>query len=461
MTSADELLRTYQPVVRFDSHEAFFAHDVRAMADDQHFQLTRADQASPGAVIVDHSHGLDLEFLTAAGGTYPNGAPVQANDHFALMLGGSNEFANRIGDYRAIERGLAPGWRDFVFGRAVSERGVTAGDDDGELWLQYWYFYIYNDAQFGGRVDLHEGDWEMVQFRLLSGIPTTAVYAQHAYAEERPWTRVEQDPAFGCPVVYSGRGSHASYFEAGLHRTYVRVKQTSVPLWWDAADGRGRHVRQRLVPLEQGQLPGWVPWDGHWGGTRPHLPPLDGESPQGPRQHDQWGDPAGFAQKKAITHERRDLPTAPAVAVRRSPPGLKLRFDFTAIADPPDRLVVTATAGDEPPITETLVVDTLLRGVVETRGPLDAPTAYTVDVSTVSSSGIPTKPSERPIRLGPVRPISVGRLLSPLFAAWDALWLWIGARLARRVDRRPIVIDASDETSAGTSSARPAPVQGP
>jgi hypothetical protein len=141
------------------------------------------------------------------------------------------------------------------------------------------------------------------------------------------------------------------------------------------------------------------------------------------------------------------------VAIRRSPPGLKLRFDFSAVADPPDRLVVTATADGDPPITETLVVDTLIRGEVQTRGPLDAATAYTVDVSTISISGMPTAPADKPVRLGSIRAISAGMLVSPLLNAWGSLWLWIGTQLARRVTRQPIVINASQNRSAETPIA--------
>ncbi len=457
MSAADELLREYQPVVRFDSHEAFFAHDVRAMADNAGFRLTRADEKSAGAVIANHGAGLDLAFLAETAGTYPNGAPYEPGDHFGLALTGPELFADRIGDYRAMERALAPEWRNFVFGRAVGPQGEHVISAGGEVWLQYWYFYIYNDAQFGGRVDLHEGDWEMVQLRIDSGTPHSAVYAQHAYAEQHPWERVEQDGRWHCPVVYSGRGSHASYFEAGLHRTYVKFNNTFLPLWWDAADGKGPNVRQQLVILEDGAPPGWVDWAGHWGGTLPHLPPLDGESPQGPRQHGQWGHPATFAQA-AISHDKRALATAPTVAVRRSPPGLKLRFDFTGLDDPPDRLVITATTEGEAPLTETLVVDTLARGRVTTRGPLDAAKAYTVDISTISASGVPTAPPEKPVRLGPVPPVSPGRLLAPAFAAWDALWLWIGARLARRVARQPIVVAAKGREEAGNTAAEPVQV---
>ena len=125
MASVDELLREYQPVVRFDSHEAFFAHDVRAMADNANFRLTRADQASAGSVIANPGAGLNLEFLTETNGKYPDGAAYLAGDHLGLALAGSEQFDDRIGDYRQMERDLEPQWRNFAYARAVGTAGAA------------------------------------------------------------------------------------------------------------------------------------------------------------------------------------------------------------------------------------------------------------------------------------------------------------------------------------------------
>ena len=84
-------------------------------------------------------------------------------------------------DYREQSSELHPDpdLRNVVYGRAQA-------DSQGALWLQYWFFYLYNDAGFGGRFGLHEGDWESVQLRLdAAGAPELAVYAQHTYAERR------------------------------------------------------------------------------------------------------------------------------------------------------------------------------------------------------------------------------------------------------------------------------------
>jgi len=448
---ATQLLEQFQPVVRFDSHEAFFADDVAAMADNPSFQLVRRTEggSSSAAVIErrdDGAGGLNLGFLTLEQGKYPNGQPFSAGDHFGLDLRGPDAFADKIGDYREMERGLDPRLRNRVYGHAVTHGGDT--------WLQYWYFYLYNDAQFGGRVDLHEGDWEMVQYLIRDGRPLSAVYAQHAYAEIKPWGEVEQDPELGCPIVYSARGSHASYFERGLHQTHVDVDGDFIPLWWDVADGSGPQIRQALQILDD-PVPGWALWRGGWGGTQPRVPFIDGESPGGPITHPQWVDPAAL-ERRAISHQKDSLHVAPPVSVRRSPPGLAVRFDFADAADPPDRLLITTREDGEPPATETIVVDSLRRGRVFTRQRLDPDNPYTVDVSTISINGVPTSPPPRDtIRLAALGPVSPIRGLAAMLWQLDRFWMWVGTRLARRVSRTPVVVRAAGASSRGSVEALP------
>jgi hypothetical protein len=83
------------------------------------------------------------------------------------------------------------------------------------------------------------------------------------------------------------------------------------------------------------------------------------------------------------------------VTVRRAAPGLELRFDFSAYAggEPhPDRLLVTITVAGEPPRTETIVVDSLLKGYVLPRVAVAPDHAATVAVSTIDTAGVPTAP---------------------------------------------------------------------
>ena len=434
LSDANALLTKLQPVVRFDSHEAFLAHDVRAMTDNASFRLMRAVDSTQtqDPVIAAPDSGLSAEFLGSR--AYQNKMPFVRGDHFCIDLRGPDRFVDKIGDYRQMERDLDPRVRDVVYGRAVTANGETVMGLEGDVWLQYWYFYLYNDAQFGGRFDLHEGDWEMVEFLARDGVPVTAVYSQHAYAERAKYADVSRDPIYDCPIVFSGRGSHASYFEPGLHRTHLKVGDDYLPFLWDAADGNGPRVRQRLVMLDDENLPGWAQWGGNWGATRPRIPGPDGDSPGGPIRHGQWNRPEVLGDH-AITHEKRPLGNAPPVGVRRSKAGLKLRFDFTGAQDPIERLILTARTANEAPVTETIVVDSLARGLVVTRDILDPQRSYAIDVSTISATGVPTGPAQNPIRIGPVRPVSPPQLVALVLRWRDKLVLRLSSALARRLPR--------------------------
>ena len=60
----------------------------------------------------------------------------------------------------------------------------------GQLSLQYWFFYVYN--QFN---NLHEGDWEMIQLDFdaaeagdaLTKTPRQVGYSSHEGAESADW----------------------------------------------------------------------------------------------------------------------------------------------------------------------------------------------------------------------------------------------------------------------------------
>lgn len=168
-----------------------------------------------------------------------------------------------------------------AYGRAVPAR-------EGGTWLQFWLYYSYQDQDRGVlRSGRHEGDWELVQYRVAGGSRLVeAVYAQHSGAERcaaGPVSFVD-----GRPVVYAAHGSHASYFRAG-----VRDRMWPDPN--DVADGRGRAVRTRLV-VASGDSPPWIRSAEPWGSSRARwwVPP-EQDSPRGPLfQPSRW-DPEAFA----------------------------------------------------------------------------------------------------------------------------------------------------------------------
>jgi hypothetical protein len=242
-----------------------------------------------------------------------------------------------------------PGYANQIYGRAVT-------DTSGALWLQYWFFYYYNNKAFLF-VGLHEGDWEMIQLRLgANDEPDVAAYAQHAGGERCAWSDVEHDtgPDGEVPVVYSARGSHASYFRRG---TYPEA-----PIVPDYNDAGGPRVRPELTVLSD-DAPAWVGWPGRWGSTRAEIGPLGADSPRGPRQHGAWRDPLAFYNSAGQARELglaagRELPVPPAPTITARRVGDRARVGYRFPPAPPDapvpaRLVVSVDGhGDgRPPAT--------------------------------------------------------------------------------------------------------------
>jgi Vacuolar protein sorting-associated protein 62 len=175
-----------------------------------------------------------------------------------------------------------------VGGGPPAAYGHAVALPDGGAWLQYWLFYDYQDQDRGiVRSGRHEGDWELVQFRVTAGgRPVEAVYAQHSGAERCGMGSVTLRG--GRPVVFSAHGSHASYLRAG-----TRDRMWPDPN--DEADGRGVVAAPRLVVVSPG-LPAWMRRSTPWGGSRGrwYVPP-EQDSPLGPFfQPGRW-DAAAFA----------------------------------------------------------------------------------------------------------------------------------------------------------------------
>ena len=171
--------------------------------------------------------------------------------------------------------------------------GVPAGEPEPTVygrrdgpWLQYWLLFAENAQDRGVlRTGRHEGDWEMVQYRVRSGELVRGVYAQHAGAESCGIDFIRTSR--GHPVVFLARGSHAAYFRPG-------VRDRTWPDPNDEADGRGTRVRPRLVRISE-DAPPWMRYPGPWGATSAGWVPGEMSSPRGPAfQPERW-DAAGWA----------------------------------------------------------------------------------------------------------------------------------------------------------------------
>jgi hypothetical protein len=377
VTATAELLKRHKPVLKYDSQESYFADSAAEWTDNPGNRLLNAN----GRELASAGHGLSPAFL---GVDYPDG--TRANDRDLI--------SDRSPDYREQARKLHANKRyaNRMYGHAVV-------DDHDDLWLQYWFFYFYNDYNLIGnfiKAGLHEGDWEMVQIRLKAETPDIAVYAQHAEAESRKWSQVDLVPGTQRPLVYVARGSHASYFEPGRHWTGH---------WFDYADAKRRSPDVALnVVVESDEDWRWIRWPGFWGDTKKGGSPLDSDSPRGPARHDQWDAPLSLVDKAAARAAAAAAPGEPprppaAPRVRVEWAESRIRVNYTVLPGPdrriPRGLAVTINSPGEaaPPTTETFRI-AARSGSVDLETPVDPALEYDVYVSCATEAGL-ASPSVR------------------------------------------------------------------
>jgi hypothetical protein len=175
---------------------------------------------------------------------------------------------------------------------AVYAHVATDPSHPGELALQYWLFWIFNDFN-----NLHEGDWEMIQLNFdapdaraaLAAQPTAVGYSSHEGAERADWGDDKLELVAGAhPVVYPAAGSHANKFTAAL---YVG---SSAEAGVGCDDTLGPHVELRPdvitipsdPPAARAAFP-WISFEGRWG----ELQPAFFNGPTGPNMKRQWAAP--------------------------------------------------------------------------------------------------------------------------------------------------------------------------
>jgi hypothetical protein len=374
MSSTDQLLEAFKPVLKYDSQEAYFADSAAEWTDTPGNVLLNA----AGHQIAAAGTGLDLSLLAKASkdgtATADDVLSDPARDYAeqARVAHANPEFANKF------------------YGRAVVE-----GD---ALWLQYWFFYFYNDYNLIGAVlkaGLHECDWEMVQLRLLAGAqtPDLALYAQHDHAESRDWRQVDLVPGTTRPLVYPARGSHASYFEAGTHWTGY---------WFDHADGKRRSPELALqIVRDNDDTWLWMHWPGYWGDTKRGELPIDSDSPRSPAHHSQWDVPSSLLGKPPPARPPSAPGPPPAPAAQAEWVGTAIRVRYNALPGSdnkkPTILTVTVNSPDEtaPPYTHAFAIR-YPSGSVDVEAHVDPAHRYDLYVSSASTGDPPlASPSTR------------------------------------------------------------------
>lgn len=271
-TTADhtDLLRRHRPLLQYDSLESFRADPVSTICSFASGGRCNSLHRADGGLIasVEPSRGEAQLNLDCLGDSYPDGKTAQRGDY--LDECGASHAAD------ALElRRQADEW-DIVYGHARR-------DESGHLWLQYWFFFYYDDRGLLG-LEQHEGDWELFQIRVgAKGRPDAATFVRYSGADQLGWDQVQLAESEDGPVavVHPARGSHAPLPRPGSFQA------PAVP---DHNDGGGARVRPRLEPIGD-DGPRWVLWPGRWGATR-RREYFEGDSPRGPREHPGWWDPA-------------------------------------------------------------------------------------------------------------------------------------------------------------------------
>src|SRR5215203_154298 len=195
-------------------------------------------------------------------------------------------------DYERWARRLTRGRAPTVYAHVAAEDGYP-----GQLALQYWLFYPFNDFN-----NLHEGDWEMIQLvfdargarEALRTKPTTVGYSSHEGAEQADWGEDKLELVDSThPVVYPAAGSHANKYTDALYLG------SSAEAGVGCDDTRSPHVEVeptvKTIPSDPDAARGAFPWirfEGRWG----ELQRAFFNGPTGPKLKRQWTEPITWSQ---------------------------------------------------------------------------------------------------------------------------------------------------------------------
>ena len=275
------LMYAHKPILRYGAGENYFADSAEMMTYWPQNKLVNYQSSPFGDPIADHddSTGAPMLRIDLLGPSYQ--PPVASafnppNESDRLVQGGDPKAA-------ADEmRGL--GFANRTYARVVY-------GNSGTLWLQYWFFYYYNDWSDLSVFGRHQGDWEMIQVSLDDDLnPSNVVYAQHGGPKRCAFGNVVV-PGTSSPEVFVANASHASYMEAGK-TTVESVGYANQSIQIDDSHWGDRDVSpQPGIEPVTGEL-NFLGWPGHWGADPPTFG--KGGSPAAPSQQRPWKNPDGF-----------------------------------------------------------------------------------------------------------------------------------------------------------------------
>ena len=259
-----QLLRAYEPVVKYTEGELFFPMAVEPYAAAASlWQLDpnrqRRELVPAGELTIERlarqpeppaGHTLYLRFQNEPLGAVEYQRWRARTDRPILQAAGRltrvgivSRMISSLFNFTLLLRGSVPGGTAAAADLAVRQmrvddphfvyygRVVRTG---GYVVLHYVFFFPMNDwrSSFHGIND-HEADWEQCFVYLVEGPgaelqPRWVAFASHDYSGDdlrRRWDDPELTLVDGChPVIYAGAGSHASYCLRGEYITGVEPK---------------------------------------------------------------------------------------------------------------------------------------------------------------------------------------------------------------------------------------------
>ncbi len=269
-----DLLRRFEPVIRYTKGEHFFPMDVELYVRACSLWVQRPGEQAvclvpPEELTIDH---LAQPYSDEFGAVHflKITEPLSAAELASYTLkkrffskksqGVQNGF--HAGQGRLARVGYVSRFIDALFAITLLARGRVQGDtataaamtydrlmadikeenrycyygrvirQDGWIALQYWFFHLFNNWRSGFfGVNDHESDWEMIYVYLSEAKtgeirPEWVAYASHDYSGDdlrRRWDDPEVEKIGEHPVIYAGAGSHASYYTAGEYMVELEL----------------------------------------------------------------------------------------------------------------------------------------------------------------------------------------------------------------------------------------------
>ncbi len=268
-----DLLRRFEPIVRYTKGEQFFPMDIEPYIRNCSLWMQKPGREAiclvpDGQLTIEKLIELradgfeavyflrfieehDLEKLGTKLFKYPlrniaRKKGFRPGRGRLARVGYSSRFIDALFSISLFARGRVPG--DTAVGACLEYERIMAEKEhysyygrvihqDGWIVLQYWFFYAFNNWRSGfSGVNDHESDWEMICIYLyenedkgevkhpLGYKPEWIAYASHDFHGDdlrRRWDDPEVQKVGEHPIIYTGAGSHASYFSSGEYMTEV------------------------------------------------------------------------------------------------------------------------------------------------------------------------------------------------------------------------------------------------